>query len=200
MGDVKTHTAVLADALNPTLSTGNSATSTTADRIKAVEHLHLSSFTAITNTIRKDSRLNYEDACFIHGGLRPLLTSYDGELTADAFLAWALEAVRLPIEFYVMRRQDGRCVFAGAWSVLRNATDLGDTAEAIRDIEADTWVWLLTDKKRSPLYADTGAGRTSTRLYGRARWAGRAWKTKQLRNRAKFANLDDIIQAEGAAA
>lgn len=180
---------------NPLTSVAGTDATPTPERKAAVERLCLQSYKAITAACLSDERLVQDDASLIFGDLERASDRYTGELTTEAFQQWALEATKPLREFYAMRREHRRAVYAGAWSVIRSAVDLGFDENTIPEIEADTWDWVLfgTD---SPLIPGSGKGKISTRLYGKARWIARAWKTRQLRAKEKHIGLDEAERLE----
>lgn len=193
--DAKRKKAELPTPLTSITETG--LTPTTPERKAAVEQLYLTNYKTIIAACLVDEEIIPDDACLIFGDLETSLDRYTGELTPDAFLEWALEAIKPLVAFYAMRREHGRAVYAGAWSIVRSAIDLGFDETTIPDIEADVWRWVLfgTD---SPLIPNSGKGKVSTRLYGKARWLARAWKTRQLRAKEKHVGVDEAVQLETA--
>ena len=173
------------------------ATLPTPERKAAIEQLCLKCYKAITVACLADERLTPDDASLIFGDLETSVASYAGELNKDAFQQWALKAIKPLAEFYSMRREHWRAVYKGAWSIIRNATDLGFDEDTIRDIESDVWQWVLFSPD-SPLIPNSGEGKISTRLYGKARWLARAWKTSRLRSKTKHIGIDEAERLETA--
>lgn len=186
-----------AELPHPLTSIAGTDATPTPERKAAIEQLCLQSYEAITAACLADERLVQDDASLIFGDLEKASDRYTGELTTDAFQQWALEATKPLREFYAMRREHWRVVYAGAWSVIRNATDLGFDETVIPEIEADTWNWVLLGSD-SPLLPGSGKGKISTRLYGKARWIARAWKTRQLRAKTKHVGIDEAVRLETA--
>lgn len=181
----------------PTPLTSIAATSTTPnpEYKAAIEQLCLQSYKTITAACLADERLTPDDACLIFGDLEKSSASYTGELNAGAFLEWSLGTIKPLVEFYGMRRQHWRAVYAGAWSIVRNATDLGFDENTIPDIASDVWNWVLLGSD-SPLIPNSGKGKISTRLFGKSRWLARAWKTKQLRAKQHHIGIDETERLE----
>lgn len=185
-----------AELPNPlTCIAGPDAPSITPARKAAVERLCLQSYKGITAACLADERLTQEDASLIFGDLERASDRYTGELTADAFQQWATEAIKPLVAFYALRREHWRAVYKGAWSIVHNATDLGYDENTIPDIASDVWQWVLLGAD-SPLIPGSGKGKISTRLYGKARWAARSWKTRQLRAKEKHIGADEAERLE----
>lgn len=184
-----------AELPHPLTSIAGTSNIPNPERKAAIEQLCLQSYKAITAACLADERLVQDDASLIFGDLERASDRYTGELTTDAFQQWALEATKPLREFYAMRREHWRVVYAGAWSVIRNATDLGFDETVIPEIEADTWDWVLFGAD-SPLIPNSGKGKISTRLFGKSRWLARAWKTRQLRAKQKHIGVDEAERLE----
>lgn len=137
------------------------------------------------------------DADRIVSRLHQHLHAYRGPKDEGQFLAWAIRFVRDEAStlrrFHQLIEEHRRVVLEGIWSVLRSCMDLLDSA-TVDDIESTVWEWLWHDHS-SPLHHE-GTASISTRLYGKARWLARAWKTSRLRDRARFSDLNAF---EGAA-
>jgi hypothetical protein len=92
----------------------------------------------------------------------------------------------------------GKIVYAALWSVLQGQQDLAeDTLEAeVRALYFDTWIWAWEnlDSLLTP-----GTASISTRLYAKAYWIARSWKTTRLRHRQRFVSYDEhlsVLDAE----
>lgn len=183
------------ELLHPLTSiAGSDVPPITPERKAAIEQLCLTNYKAITAACLADERLTQDDASLIFGDLERASDRYTGELNTDAFQQWALEAIKPLVAFYRMRREHWRAVYKGAWSIVRNATDLGYDENTIPDIASDVWNWVLFGSD-SPLIPGSGKGKISTRLYGKSRWLARAWKTKQLRSK-RHIGLDEAERLE----
>jgi hypothetical protein len=200
MSDVQTQTMDLVAALNLTQEklkqlTVNSTNLTATDRTKGIQRLYFEAHCLITEMALANPRITFEDAFSVVEAVSTHLSTHKGDPTLEAFYSWAVKITRQAIAFHALKRQYGRCIYAGAWSIIRNSTDLGYDDDTIQSLESDVLYWVLTDP-RSPLVPGSGTGRVSTRLYGKASWLARAWRTSQLRKRAKFLTLDEARRAE----
>jgi hypothetical protein len=81
-----------------------------------------------------------------------------------------------------------RFIFEGIWKVVRAATDLMDD-RTVQDIADNVWLWAVENPNE--LFTP-GTAKISTRLYEKAYWQARAWKTAALRAQQKFISLDAL--------
>jgi hypothetical protein len=126
------------------------------------------------------------------------LHGYHGKLLDRPFLTWATKIVKKETQriaqFYEMRTKYELFVFEGIWRVLRTARDLADYAgpdgdtETARDIADEVWLWAF--EKLDSLLSPDNTAKPSTRLFVKAYWIARAWKTRRLRERRRFPNVE----------
>lgn len=81
-----------------------------------------------------------------------------------------------------------RFIYAGIWKVLNTATDLVDDRTA-QDIADNVWMWAVENLNE---LLTPGTATISTRLYEKAYWQARAWKTSKLRAQQKFVSWESL--------
>lgn len=115
----------------------------------------------------------------------------------EAFLTWAAPAVKKRVQFYLIRRECEKAVYAGIWTVMHGAEDLSqydNPVETVKEIAEDTWGRIWT--KWEELVASDVEASWPTRLREKAYWQARAWKTSQLRERKRFEDVLDRLAVD----
>ena len=163
------------------------------DRTGRIKELYFRGFAAITDAALTDERLRPEDAFDISDGLAHHLELYAGELTDDDFLSWCVDVIQPAVQFYAIKRESIKRVYAAIWRVLKSGEDLGicDDAHA-DDIAQDVWLWALAHLDE--LTAPNQPAKASTRLYEYARWQARAVKQTALRARERFVDSEVAVR------
>jgi len=131
------------------------------------------------------------------------VNDYQGsEDDVDAVTDWATVSLARSTAglaaFYTWRRQHRKAVYRGLWDTLQGCLDLGvgdiDPSHpnpVIEELASEVWLWTLKNASRL-LEPEVPVHK---RLRGRARFVARAWKTKRLRERERFVNIDQECKA-----
>ena len=183
-----------------TQPSANPADAQDTDRQQQLEALFTRNYGFIKDVALSDKRLLVFDGERITKGVIEHLHLYDGPLEDEPFQEWAAEIIRPAVsrlsQVYRIREQcSDRMIYAAIRDVL-NGANLGEDDKVIRDLIGELWTWLFF--KLDPFLSSESTASISTRLYARARWIARAWKTKQLRQRQKLAGLDANGELEAA--
>jgi hypothetical protein len=128
------------------------------------------------------------------------LDSYDGELADESFRAWVIPHLETAAAFTIahngLRESYRRVVLKGIWSVLRQCGDLGIDSLTVSEIESDVWtkIFLELDEWLAPGISSVPGrkpAKLATRLFAKSRFAAKAWKTTQLRRKARDVDMED---------
>lgn len=162
---------------------------------ECLEQLYQGSYGAIIDLALSDKRLLPQDGERIAQSIAAHLDSYDGLLEPEPFQAWASEIAKPAVarlsRFLEIREQHDKTVLKAVWSVVGGATDLSDydnPTRTARDLADEVWLWVFENLEDID---NEGQAKLSTRLYSKARWLARAWKTSRLRRRGRLKALDD---------
>jgi len=159
-----------------------------------LNELYFRNYSHLLDLASEDRRLLAPDAENVTRGVARHLPDYTGELSDQAFQAWAAAIIKPAAErlefFYALRKQYRRSVLAGVWSVLKNNKDLSDhddpgrTACAIAD---DVWLWVFQNIE---VLLVPGTATLGTRLQAKAKFAALTWRKSRLRERDKHVGID----------
>ena len=152
------------------------------------ELLAIRNYEAITDHIIANRVLNYTDAILLFEDLSKFLPTYTGELNDTDFLAWAFEVLSPGIFLHRLKKEHRLIVLKAFHTIVDGCPDFKDD-RTFKDLEDDMWIWCFEnlDSLREP-----GKAKLSTRLYDRARWIARAWKTNKVRARQRFVTLEEL--------
>jgi hypothetical protein len=174
----------------------------TAERQRAVNELYFTNFgRLIFEALDSNKHLTQPDAHECVSRLAGKLQIYPDrlKLTDDAFCRWAANALEAAVFVCALRNESEPFVYKAIHNVLAMCDGLGVHYRTMHElgtadeIASDVWLWMLThvDELRTP-----GSAKLTTRMFERARWTARQWKTRQLRDRAKYAPLDAAERIE----
>jgi len=163
------------------------------DRKQRIKELYFAGWSALTDTALTDERLRVEDAYDILRGLAQYLNQYQGDLTDDDFQSWAADIIQPAVQFYAIKRECTKRVYAAIWKVLKSGEDLGicDDSNA-DDIAQRVWIFVLNEL--DSLTDPKQPAKPSTRLYAVARDQARAVKQTALRSRARFVDSEVAVR------
>jgi hypothetical protein len=166
---------------------------TTTERRKALEKLYVANYAAIREIASAEPSLLIQDIERLAESVAEHLDEYSGPDDPDLFLDWAASIVQPAAAsvaaFYAMHTAHSRIVYKGIWSVLQGCSDLGADESVAEELAQSVWIRIHSEL---PEWTRPGTAKLSTRLYSRARFAARRWKTDRLRNRAKFLDFADM--------
>jgi hypothetical protein len=94
--------------------------------------------------------------------------------------------------YYSLRRDHSREVYESIWRIVCTASDLsdeGDAAGTVMRLANETWNWAWT--RVNDLLSPDAEASPGTRLFAKAHWISRAWKTGRLREKLKLASRVD---------
>jgi hypothetical protein len=166
----------------------------TAERLRAVNDLYRNNFERlISEALDSNKHLTAFDAHNAASSLAHKLKHYRLMLKDDDFCRWAANVLEATIFIHALIAETERFVYKAIHNVLANCDGLGVDYCTADEIASDVWMWALThiDELRKP-----GTAKLTTRMSDRARWQARAWKTQQLRDKAKYASLEDAETAQ----
>ena len=123
-------------------------------------------------------------------------TEYAGDADdTDALTAWAVQTVRSEAEAVVAFagwiKDHQKAVVSGIWEVLTTSLDLG--IEGVADeLAAQVWRWVSLNavdlmNSEVPIHI---------RLWRKAHWTARAWRTSRLNEREQMGSLDTLVEHE----
>lgn len=97
-------------------------------------------------------------------------------------------------QFEQLMEDHAKVVYAGLWKVMKGQYDLAeDTLGAeVESLYFDTWLWVWENLED---LLTQGTASISTRLYAKAFWIARTWKTTRLRHRQRFVSYDEHVAA-----
>ena len=174
----------------------------TVEHQRAVTSLFTANWARINDAaLESNSHLTAADAYECVSRLADKLADYPGKLMDDAFCTWAANVLEASVFICALKSETERYVYRAIHRILATCEDLGVNRQTRRElgtadeIASDTWMWALghIDELRKP-----GTGRLTTRMYARARWQARQWRTNQLREKSCYASIDDLAAIEEA--
>jgi hypothetical protein len=169
-----------------------------SERAVKVKQLYANNWARIIEACHEsNSNLQASDAYDCVSRLEDKLQYYPAKLSDDAFCEWAANVLAASVFICALRSECEPHVYRAILTVFATCDGLGVDDGAADEIASDVWMWALAHADDLMKPSPTGA-RLTTRIYGRARWAARSWKTMRLREKSRYASLDDAEAAQEA--
>ena len=176
--------------------------SQTVERQRAVTLLYSTNWDRVRSAaLDSNPNLTANDAYECVARLADRLQHYpvNLKLTDDAFCSWAANVLETSVFICALKSETESYVYAAVHRVLAACEELGVNQQTPHElgtadeIASDVWTWALDHIDE---LMKAGTAKLTTRMYARARWQARAWKTRQLRDRARYAPIDAAERIE----
>lgn len=174
-------------------------TETTNNRQQLLEQLFIRLYPEVKQALLSDPLLSVTEF-EVESAMENLayqLPDYQGELTEEGLLEWALDVTLPFVSKEALYRQYHKAVLKGVWTVLTANTDLGVDDGLAAELAQNAWYSFIVKEKFRLLNDRTALVSWFIQL---GRNEARAWKTAQLRKRERFGDLKERMPYPGRVA
>jgi hypothetical protein len=165
-----------------------------------LQQLYLTHYSTIREAVSDSGpNLFVQDVDRITAGIADHISNFTGE--PEEFLPWAVSLARESAEsasaFIAMRSEHSGTVRKAIGSILKGCGGLGVHDTTIDEIETDLWLKVLEELPAwlAPGYSNDpsrNAATLDTRLFAKALWRARAWKTTRVREKERYAEAESV--------